>query len=107
MYNKLAFSEVDESIVNDAQELLDGNFAVIDQRFVVELLLIDDSIPVLSIAKLDGHELTDPTAFSTHDYKEMPKRYFTGEEISDSATEAYYSMIRHRNVDDFLGMFTS
>lgn len=105
MFNKSAFTEVSESIVDDAQSLMDGNFAIIEQRYILELLLIDEEIPVISIHDAGDFVFYEPSSLNDFNSKNEKRRYFTGDEISDSATEAYYTMIRHRNVAEFLSMF--
>ena len=106
MYEINLYQKEDETIVNDANALLDGNFAVINQSWVIELLLVDEEIPVLCIAHIGNGMAPDPSAFDMTDiYYTAEKHYFTGDTASDAITELYYSLIRHRNVEEFVKLY--
>lgn len=91
MYDINAYQKENASIVNDSESVLDGNMAIIDAQHAVELLFVDDSLPVLGIQRMNS----GPSG----------KFYFTGDIESDAVTELYYSLIRNRNVEEFLSLF--
>lgn len=105
MYDYHLYQEEDSALVDNAEVLLDGNFAVISQDWVVELLTIDEQTPVLCICQLSNGEVYEPASLASFDYASASKRYFTGDIESNAILDLYCSLIRHQNVSEFLALF--
>lgn len=112
MYDKNSFKEVTKDILDDFEALTDGNFALIDQRYILELTQLDFFYDVLSIIDTGHYEITDARSFMHEQNQNRDsERFFVGvgsrDEQNDAASELYYSLIKNRNVAEFLEMFTS
>lgn len=106
MYDCKQYEEKTQDILNNAESMLDGNFAVVDARWILELFLIDEEIPLLSISDTGFSETYSPELCAEHvEPRRETARYFTGDINTDAVVELYYSLIRHRNVAEFLEMF--
>jgi len=95
--NKFNLVETDESVLDD-DGLEDGNFAVVNARHVLELIMMGGYIPVLVIS--DSEDVCGPDHFG--DYKHENSRYFVGDPLIENVQEAYYDFIRHGGVGEFL-----
>jgi hypothetical protein len=104
------FREISKEEYNDYSELVDGNFTVIDARWVVSIDMRDEE-PTLVIAdwsngdKDDNGSLFDMSHACGDYYKTLPRRYFTGCQATDAIWTTYLDLIAHRDVEAFLKSF--
>ncbi|HCR8506000.1 MULTISPECIES: hypothetical protein [Enterobacteriaceae] len=103
------FREITKEEYNDYEELVDGNFTVIDARWVVSIDLRDEE-PTLVVADWNNGDHESGSLFDMGHacgdyYKTLKRRYFTGCQATDAIWTTYLDLIAHRDVEAFIKSF--
>lgn len=100
--------EITEEEFNEYGELVDGNFTVIDARWIVSINMRDDE-PTLSIVDWNNGNPQPPAlhlfgidCFDGEHYKSLSVRHFVGCQATDAIWTAYLNLIAERDVAGFL-----